>query len=67
MPKNPTDKPAGRAVKLPADVYTDLLRLQGVYPGKTLSEIAELLIRRALEEDQDLLAKLRQMQKTDPP
>ena len=66
----PTEKsekpPEGKAIKIPLDLYEDLLRLQGVYPGKTLSEIAALKLRKGMEEDRDVLTKLRSMQKSSP-
>ncbi len=63
-PPPPADeKKTGQAVKIPAEVYEDLQRLQAVYLGKSLGEIAEMLIRRGMEEDRETLIKLRALTK----
>lgn len=62
-------KPAtpGKAVKVPDDVYEDLLRLQGVYPGHSIQDIVGIKLREALEKDRKLLEQLRALQRAAPP
>ena len=61
---NPTDsKTGGKAVRLPDDVYLDLCRLQGIYPGMNLGQLAEMLLRKGMSDDETELEKLRKMEK----
>lgn len=62
-----TDRAAGgKPIRVPQDLYDDLLRLQGVYPGMTLMDLAALKLRKGMEEDEAVLVELRRLQKSPP-
>lgn len=56
----------GKPIRVPQDLYDDLLRLQGVYPGMTLMELAALKLRKGMEGDEAVLTELRRLQRTPP-